>query len=231
MKIHTLRQVPGRQTPTTYVKSRDFTISIKVHFLFIKETKLCSLSPAFMATMLLPPTQPVIHIAIIHPPGRGKAVYYLRLGTLAISHWIRECGHAKTTLLVSSWTGVKWVYLLFHTKYLRISCWLGSVLGWTVWIVDVLFTMAMPASIPISSPSPRPYHIIPHADKSHIVPHPCRYRRHSSFAGDSLLHSTLPLEDVGRGQDPGTDNGSGRGAVFTGGEASEEETFTRVLVG
>lgn len=39
------------------------------------------------------------------------------------------------------------------------------------------------------------------------------------------------MEDVGGRQDPRTDNGSGRGAVFTGGEAGEEKTITRVLVG
>lgn len=53
----------------------------------------------------------------------------------------------------------------------------------------------------------------------------------SSFAGDSLLHATVSVEDVGGRQDPWPHNGSGRGAVFTGGEASKEKTTTRVLVG
>ena len=53
----------------------------------------------------------------------------------------------------------------------------------------------------------------------------------SSLAGDSLLHATLSVEDVGGRQDTRTHHGPGRGAVFAGGEASEEKTFTRVLVG
>lgn len=64
-----------------------------------------------------------------------------------------------------------------------------------------------------------------------VCRHPRHHTRRSSFAGDSLLHAEVSVEDVGGRQDPRTDNGSGRGAVFTGGEAGEEKTITRVLVG
>lgn len=53
----------------------------------------------------------------------------------------------------------------------------------------------------------------------------------SLFAGHSVLHATVPVEDLGGRQNTRTDDGSGHRSLLAGGEAPKEKTFTRVLVG
>uniref|UniRef100_A0A8D8QIF0 Secreted protein n=1 Tax=Cacopsylla melanoneura TaxID=428564 RepID=A0A8D8QIF0_9HEMI len=51
------------------------------------------------------------------------------------------------------------------------------------------------------------------------------------FPGHSLLHTTLAMETLGRGQNPCPHDGSGRGHLFRNREKTKEETTSGLLVG
>lgn len=121
-----------------------------------------------------------------------------------------ECEHAKTSL--AEWARNEFIYSFIHTE--SVDLWNinggggGSLLS-------------------------RHHHRIKLAPRSSSLYNCFSHLsiRFPSFAGHSVLHAAVSVEDVGGRQNSRADNGPGHRALFAGGEAGEEKTFTRVLVG